>query len=58
MEKTINTKNKNKTVDTASKDKCFDRLECKNRINTDPDGSWTGVPADPFEKPVQDVDDL
>lgn len=25
---------------------------------TDPQGSWTGVPADPYEKPVQDADDL
>lgn len=29
------------------------------RINTDPDGSWTGVSTeDKYEKPVQDVDDL
>ena len=27
-------------------------------INTDPFGSWTGVPNDPTEKPVQDADDL
>lgn len=25
---------------------------------TDPQGSYTGVPADPGEKPVQDADDL
>lgn len=25
---------------------------------TDPQGSWTGVPADPHEVPVQDADDL
>ena len=25
---------------------------------TDPQGSWTGTPADPWEKPVQDSDDL
>ncbi|MBS5671103.1 MAG: hypothetical protein ACLSV7_10855 [Oscillospiraceae bacterium] len=25
---------------------------------TDPQGSWTGVPADPDEVPVQDADDL
>jgi len=25
---------------------------------TDPQGSWTGVPAEPEEQPVQDVDDL
>lgn len=28
-------------------------------INTDPNGSWTGVVTDnPYETPVQDVDDL
>ena len=28
-------------------------------IITDPLGSWTGVPVDdPFEKPIQDADDL
>ena len=31
----------------------------KNGINTDPFGSWTGVSTDdPYEKPVQDADDL
>ena len=25
---------------------------------TDPEGSYTGVPDDPEERPVQDVDDL
>lgn len=25
---------------------------------TDPQGSWTGRPVDPYEVPVQDVDDL
>ena len=27
-------------------------------IVTDPLGSWTGVPADPYDKPIQDADDL
>ena len=27
-------------------------------IPTDPQGSYTGIPKDPMEKPVQDVDDL
>jgi hypothetical protein len=27
-------------------------------IITDPDGSYTGRGVDPFEKPVQDADDL
>jgi len=25
---------------------------------TDPQGSWTGLPADETEQPVQDADDL
>jgi len=33
--------------------------EQQNKINTDPQGSWTGVPTDdPYEKPIQDADDL
>ena len=28
------------------------------RISTDPFGSYTGRPADPTEKPIQDADDL
>ena len=27
-------------------------------IHTDPNGSYTGRPLDPHEKPVQDADDL
>ena len=27
-------------------------------IRTDPQGSYTGRPADPYEIPVQDADDL
>lgn len=27
-------------------------------ISTDPNGSWTGVPLNPFDVPVQDADDL
>ena len=30
----------------------------KKRIDTDPNGSYTGRPAEPGEKPVQDADDL
>lgn len=29
-----------------------------NVIDTDPQGSYTGVPEDWMEEPVQDVDDL
>lgn len=27
-------------------------------VLTDPQGMYTGVPVNPFEKPVQDADDL
>ncbi len=27
-------------------------------VRTDPQGSWTGVPNDPLDVPVQDADDL
>lgn len=30
----------------------------KKKNNFDPQGSYTGVPTDPGEKPVQDADDL
>lgn len=30
----------------------------KVKIQTDPFGSYTGRPADPKEKPIQDADDL
>ncbi len=30
----------------------------KERIETDPNGSYTGRPKDPNDKPVQDADDL
>lgn len=32
--------------------------ETFQRPMTDPQGSYTGVPENPEEKPVQDVDDL
>lgn len=30
----------------------------KQKIVTDPNGSYTGRPVDPTEKPIQDADDL
>ncbi len=32
--------------------------EKKKPIDTDPQGSYTGRPEDPYEVPVQDADDL
>ena len=34
------------------------KCEKKDRIITDPFGSYTGNPIDVFEKPIQDADDL
>lgn len=33
-------------------------LEQSQKSRTDPQGSWTGVPWDEDEEPVQDADDL
>ena len=30
----------------------------KDKIVTDPNGSYTGRPKDPSDKPIQDADDL
>ena len=30
----------------------------KEKIITDPNGSYTGSPQNPYEKPIQDADDL
>lgn len=35
-----------------------DAMNVKNNIQTDPQGSYTGNAQNPFEKPVQDQDDL
>lgn len=32
-------------------------IKCQSAA-TDPQGSWTGVPDDPWDVPVQDADDL
>ncbi len=32
--------------------------ERRGHIITDPNGSYTGTPTNPYEAPVQDVDDL
>ncbi len=35
-----------------------DKFDALGMILSDPMGSYTGVPADRLEKPVQDADDL
>ena len=38
-------------------EKAMDLTDLSHR-RTDPQGSYTGQPADPWEAPVQDADDL
>lgn len=33
-------------------------MKKEKKIVTDPNGSYTGRPVDPKEKPIQDADDL
>lgn len=40
---------------TAPEDRPLADLQARE---TDPQGSWTGVPEDRYEDPVQDADDL
>lgn len=59
MKKIDNSNNKNRLESTQKR--IIDELYTKraeNSINTDPNGSWTGVAENPLEKPVQDADDL
>ena len=65
-------KDKNKYIDATELNKDDDKtlyneynnplkalMSIDKSINTDPFGSWTGVPTDNFfDKPIQDVDDL
>lgn len=34
------------------------KSERSEQIAADPFGSYTGIPSDPFERPIQDADDL
>ena len=46
-----------KKRDKRPMEKAMD-LTAWQSAKTDPQGSWTGTPADPDETPVQDADDL
>ena len=39
-------------------DEVIDVYRDKESIKYDPNGSWTGIPADINDKPIQDADDL
>ncbi|MBQ8371970.1 MAG: hypothetical protein IJX38_03420 [Clostridia bacterium] len=62
MKKEINMRRAPDHIPTKSKNVACEgsRMRADNSINTDPNGSYTGVPTsgEPYEKPVQDVDDL
>ena len=47
---------KNKKIPSGAEE-CVEAYRAGGE-ETDPQGSWTGVPLDPFEEPVQDADDL
>ena len=51
---------KNKSKSRPQKDVMAKPLEIVSmkETQTDPNGSWTGVPQNPYDKPVQDADDL
>lgn len=49
-------KNKKKTDNMT--DVVIDKYINEESKQYDPDGSWTGVPKNPKEIPVQDADDL
>lgn len=51
-------KNKEKKSVSASRERAQEFIENDSSIDTDPLGMYTGVPRDPYEKPVQDADDL
>lgn len=48
---------KEKVPENRAMDKAMD-MTIWQSAKTDPQGSYTGTPADPYEVPVQDADDL
>ncbi|MBR2965127.1 MAG: hypothetical protein IKC34_01105 [Clostridia bacterium] len=51
-------KEKNKQKDRTRVEFSMKSSSVDDRIDTDPYGSYTGVPDDPYDMPVQDADDL
>ena len=49
---------KNEKFDNEYLQKADADMHSEGGINTDPLGSWTGVPDEKWEAPVQDADDL
>ena len=51
-------KDKNSKKDPTRVEFSMKSSSIDDRIDTDPYGSYTGVPDDPYDMPVQDADDL
>jgi hypothetical protein len=59
MKREVNMRTSPKDKKEKNKNNAKEGNSSSSEICTDPFGSWTGVPTDPFsDKPIQDVDDL
>ena len=58
QEKNVNNSSHNSKNTARRAEFSMNTSEDQKRIDTDPFGSYTGVPDDPFDVPIQDVDDL
>ena len=56
--KNVNKSSQNRRYTPGRAEFSMNFSEDQCRIDTDPYGSYTGVPDDPYDEPVQDVDDL
>ena len=56
--KNVNNSSQNRRFVPGRAEFSMNFSEDQMRIDTDPYGSYTGVPDDPYDEPVQDVDDL
>ena len=56
--KNVNNNSQNRKFTPGRAEFSMNFSEDQPRIDTDPYGSYTGVPDDPYDMPVQDVDDL
>ena len=56
--KNVNQSSQNRKNTPGRAEFSMNLSEDQMRIDTDPYGSYTGVPDDPYDEPVQDADDL
>ncbi len=50
--------NKRNEKHSTPLNKRVENIISMQNVKTDPNGSYTGVPENPYEQPVQDADDL